>query len=137
MSEIDYHNLGYKIIQASFEVRKQLGRFLYEDSYERAMQVELNLMGIKSERQKCFDVYYKGVKLDKSYKIDLLVEDQIQVELKALSYMANTEVSQILSYMRFGGYKVGYLMNLGATDFTTGKFVQDQYLDKGIYRFVL
>ena len=132
------NNLGYKIIGAAYEVRRILGSNLYEASYEQALQLELELRGVHSERQVYFPVYYKGMRLEKALRVDLLVEDKIPVELKALNFMGQREVSQILEYLKFGEFKLGYLINFKAPDFTVAKDFDYNidYLDKGIYRFV-
>lgn len=78
------------------------------------------------------------MRLEKALRIDLLVEDKIPVELKALNFMGLREVSQILEYLKFGEFKLGYLINFKAPDFTVAKDFDYNidYLDKGIYRFV-
>ena len=126
-----------ELIGAAFEVRKQLGRFLYEEVYEQALQYELHLRGIRSERQVFLPISYKGVQLEKSYRIDLLVENSVIVELKALEYMGGKEISQILTYLKFSNLNVGYLINFGVEDFSIGRIGENEILDKGIYRFAL
>ena len=132
----DEKNLSHEIIGAAFDVRKSLGRFLYEEVYEQALQYELKLRGINSERQVFLPVYYKGLKLEKSYRIDLLVEQEVIVELKALEMMSSREVKQILSYLSFSNLKTGLLINFGAKDFSIGNYGNSETFEKGIYRFV-
>lgn len=136
MYTADLENLTYQIIGAAYEVRKTLGRFLYEEVYEHALQAELKLRGIESRRQVYLPVFYKGICLDKSYRMDLLIEEKIPIELKTMNMMGSREVSQILTYLTLSGLKVGYLMNFWASDFCTSKVPDDMALDKGIYRIV-
>ena len=136
MKDMDTNDLTYQIIGAAYEVSKNLGRFLYEEAYEEALQCELKLRGISSERQVYLPVMYKGIKLEKSYRMDLVVENQICVELKAMENMSGKEVRQILSYLSFSSFKKGLLINFGAEDFSVGHFSGNNILAKGIYRFV-
>lgn len=128
--------LGFEIIGAAFEVRKHLGRFLYEDIYEQALQIELKNRGIESKRQVSIPVKYKGIILENSYRMDLLVENQICIELKSLEYMGKVEISQILSYLKFANLELGFLINFGTPDFKTSTIIDTNFLDKGIYRLV-
>lgn len=129
--------MTYKVIGAAYEVRRQLGNFLYEEIYESALQYELESQGIKSERQVYLPVIYKGRKLKDAYKVDLIVENTLPIEIKALPMMGYKEVKQLVSYMHFGKFNIGYLLNFGASDFSVGKCNDDYDLLKGIYRFVL
>ncbi|MGM9854048.1 MAG: GxxExxY protein [Muribaculaceae bacterium] len=134
--------LGYEIIGAAFEVRKELGRWLNEAAYEHAMQIELAERGIKSKCQVEYPVIYKGHKLAQSFRVDMLVEDCVCLEFKALAMMTGRELSQIISYLNFCNLPLGYLINFRAEYFTPEKvpsktFYSDElYLDKGIYRVI-
>lgn len=136
MDDLQTRQLCYQIIGAAYEVRKNLGRFLYENIYEEAMHIELGMRGIKSSRQVYIPVFYKGHKLKDPYKLDLLVEDKIPIELKTLNTMGSTEFSQIMSYMVFGNFHLRYLMNFKAVDFCVSTVPDDMELFKGIYRIV-
>ena len=137
MEEQRLKKLTYKVIGAAYEVRKTLGPYLYENTYEIALQKELELRGIKAIRQHPIKIIYKGIEIDHAKALDLLVEDEIAIELKALDFMGSHEMRQLLSYMKFGNFRIGYLMNFGAKDFCPGIFRErDSYMDKGIYRFV-
>lgn len=132
----------HQIIGAAFEVHSRLGRWLNEAAYERAMQIELALRGIDSKRQVEYPVYYKGYKLDQAYRVDMLVEDCVCLEFKAVSFMTERELSQIMSYLKFCDIPLGYLINFRAMDFSVGRVPAKEtdddrlYLDKGIYRFI-
>ena len=130
------NELGYQIIGAAFEVQKALGPFLFENIYEQALQYELERRGIHSRRQVYMSVLYKGKPLDKAYVIDLIVENKICVECKAIETMGEKEICQLSSYLYFSGYKLGYLINFHAKDFTTAKIGDNKILTKGIYRII-
>ena len=128
--------IGYQINGAAFEVHKQLGGFLYENTYEKAFAVELQLRGLKVETQHPIPERYKGVQINDSIKADLLVEDKIPIELKAVIRMSGIHLSQLMSYLRFGGFEYGYLINFWAEDFRTAMVPEDLVMDKGIYRII-
>lgn len=134
MTKDELDTLTYSILGAAYEVRKNLGKYLYEDVYEMALQAELRFRGIESRRQVYYPVVYKGIRLDKSFKIDLLVEGFIPIELKAIKCMGKEEFSQIMSYLVYGNYDFGYLMNFHARDFSPWKVPKNMVLEKGIYR---
>ena len=132
--EID--KLCSAIIGAAFEVRRHLGRFLYEDAYRQAMYVELLSNGIPCEQEVYPPVYYKEIRLDKAFRFDLLVAGSVPIELKALSKTGRNEYRQIMSYLMFSKHSLGYLMNFGAYDFKASSLPADDNLNKGIYRII-
>lgn len=132
-------NLSYELIGAAFEVRNCLGGYLHETAYEAALHYELSLRGITSERQVSLPVIYKGLSIHNLYRIDIVVEGKIIVELKSLPAMGIREVGQLLNYMQLSHIRLGYLINFGATDFCTASPPSDrkEILPKGIYRYYL
>ena len=126
--------LGYQIIGAAYEVHKHLGSFLYENTYEKAFCIELQLRGLKVKPQHYIHVKYKGIEISDSIKADLLVEDKIPIELKAVPHMSGIHLSQLISYLRFGKFEYGYLINFWADDFCTSSVPSDLMMYKGIYR---
>ena len=130
------NDLGYAIIGAAFEVRKNLGRYLYEKTYERALQIELNLRNIQCETQVKLPVLYKGNLINDAYKVDILVEGAIPIELKTLPEMGSPELSQILSYLTFGNFQLGYLINFWAPNFIAQSIPKELRMENGIYRIV-
>ena len=99
------------IIRAAIEVHRELGPGLLESTYEACSAYELTQRGLKVERQKPLPVVYKRLKLDIGYRVDLLVEDQVIVELKAVDRLEPIHESQLLSYLRLSRCKVGLLIN--------------------------
>jgi GxxExxY protein len=114
------------IIGAAIEVHKQLGPGMLESAYEECMNYELVDGGLLVVRQKPVPVVYKEVKLECGYRIDLLVNDLVVVELKSVDAIAPIHEAQILTYMKFSGKKTGLLINFNVT-----------VLKNGVRRFVL
>lgn len=99
------------IIGAAIEVHRHLGPGLLESSYESCMKFELERQGLRIERQKALPVIYKGIRLDQGYRIDLLVEGLVIVELKVVEALNQVHEAQVLSYLKFSGCRVGLLIN--------------------------
>lgn len=109
---MDNDSLTEAIIAAAIEVHRILGPGLLESIYEDALVVELRLRGIQVERQVAVDVDYKGQIL-KGMRVDLLVDNEVVVELKAVARSPETATAQVLSYLRFTRLKRGLLLNFG------------------------
>lgn len=107
------------IIGAAIEVHRILGPGLLESIYEEALCHELELRGIKAERQVEVDVIYKG-KIIKGQKLDILVEKQVVLELKAVSKLPDVATAQTLSYLRATGLKRALLLNFGESRLVDG-----------------
>ncbi|HKW27149.1 MAG TPA: GxxExxY protein [Terriglobales bacterium] len=99
------------IIGAAIEVHKQLGPGLLESTYEECLCHELHLRGIQFQRQSDLPVIYKGLKLDCGYRIDLLVEEKVVVELKAVEQLLPVHEAQLLTYLRLAHKTVGLIIN--------------------------
>jgi len=99
------------IIGAAIEVYRALGPGLLESAYETCLSFELTENGLKIERQKPLPVVYRGVELDCGYRLDLLIEDAVIVEVKVVDSLAPIHKAQLLSYLKLSGYKVGLLIN--------------------------
>jgi GxxExxY protein len=100
-----------RIIGAAIEVHKTVGPGLLESAYQACLAFELREQGLKVEEQLPLPVVYKNVKLDCGYRIDLLVENEIVIEIKAIETLAPIHDAQLLSYLRLSGKRVGLLMN--------------------------
>jgi len=107
----DLNAITHKIIDGAIEVHRALGPGLLESAYEACLAFELAERGLKVEQQKPLPVMYKDVHLDCGYRLDLLVEDAVIVELKAVSELAPIHEAQVLSYLKLSGCKVGLLIN--------------------------
>jgi GxxExxY protein len=108
---MDENELSNKIIGAAIEVHKHLGPGLLESAYEECMCHELNLMGLSFERQKNLPVEYKGIKLDCGYRMDLVVDNKVLIEIKAIDKLMPIHEAQVLTYLKLSGLKLGMLIN--------------------------
>ncbi len=99
------------IIGASIEVHRHLGPGLLESAYEECLCHELHLCGLSFERQVDLPVSYKGLKLDCGYRIDLIVQKEVVLELKAIERILPIHQAQLLTYMKLSGMSVGLLIN--------------------------
>jgi GxxExxY protein len=99
------------IIGAAIEVHRHLGPGLLESAYETCLAFELRERGLTTEQQKPLPVFYKGVKLDCGYRLNLVVEESVVVEIKAIEQLAPIHDAQLLSYLRISGKRVGLLLN--------------------------
>ena len=112
-------------IGAAIQVHKTLGPGLLESAYEACLVYDLGELGYKVEKQKPLPLIYKSVILDCAYRLDLLVEDKVVVEIKAVDQVMPIHQAQVLSYLKLSGYKVGLLINFNV-----------QLLKNGIQRIV-
>ena len=119
-------DLTEKIIGAAIAVHSELGPGLLESTYEACLAFELVNQGLVVGRQKALPVMYKGVKLDCGYRLDLLVEEKVVVELKAVARIEPVHTAQVLSYLKLSKCKVGLLINFNV-----------KMLKNGIRRLVL
>jgi GxxExxY protein len=103
--------LTHAIIGAAIEVHRVLGPGLLESVYERCLSRELELRGIVNERQVLLPVVYKGIHLEEGYRIDILVERKVVVEVKAVDAIAPVHEAQLLTYLRLSNIHVGLLLN--------------------------
>jgi len=111
-SDAELNALTKRILSAAFEVHTQLGPGLLESTYEACFAYELSKRGLLFRVQVALPVVYDGRKLlDVGYRIDVLVEEQIVVELKAIDAIAPVHKAQLLSYLRHSGKRVGLLIN--------------------------
>jgi GxxExxY protein len=123
---MEFDVLSREIIGCAIDVHKSLGPGLLESAYEECLVYELISKGLNVVRQKPVPVIYKEIRLDCGYRLDLLVENKIIVELKSVDAIAPVHEAQILTYMKFAKIKTGLLINLNVT-----------VLKNGIKRYVL
>ena len=114
------------IIGAAIDVHRQLGPGLLESAYEACLCHELGLRQIPYERQKPLPVIYKGLSLECGYRVDVLVDDKVVLEIKSVESLLPIHESQMLTYLRLGGWKAGLLINFNVP-----------LLKQGIRRLVL
>ena len=119
------NEISYKIRGAIFNVYNHLGPGLLESAYEVATRIELEKMGCKVETQVCLPIVYEGVTIPNAFRIDMLVDDKVIVEFKAVASMQEVFFSQLMTYLKLSGKKLGILVNFKTTD-----------ISKSIYRRV-
>ena len=107
--EVD--KLTEQVIGLAIEVHRHLGPGLLESAYQECLYYELNKANLKVERELKLPIEYKEIKLDHGYRIDLLIEDQLVLEIKTVETFTDVHKAQILTYMRLGNYKTGLLIN--------------------------
>jgi GxxExxY protein len=108
------------IIGAAIEVHRNLGPGLLESAYEECLCHELHLRGLDFKRQVALPLLYKGLKLDRGYKLDLIVQDQVILESKAVEKLLPIHEAQLLTYLRLTGKRVGLLINFNVPLLTQG-----------------
>ncbi|MCK5659669.1 MAG: GxxExxY protein [Alphaproteobacteria bacterium] len=118
MEEIN--QLTEKIIGAAIEVHRYLGPGLLESAYEECLCHELCLRGLKFERQRPLPLEYKGVKLDCGYRLDVVVEGKVVLELKTVEAITPIQEAQLLTYLRLSEIKVGFIINFNVPVLTDG-----------------
>ena len=111
-----YEELTYQIRKAIFNVYNYWGPGLYEDIYEKSLIVELELLGLKVECQKSIPVKYNDIKLKCDYRLDLLVEDKVIIELKAVDELKTIHKKQLLTYLKVTDKRLGLLVNFNTAD---------------------
>lgn len=105
------NELSKIVIGCAIEVHTELGAGLLESTYEECLFYELNEVGLKVERQKSLPINYKGRDLDTNYKIDLMIEDKLIIELKACQELNDIHLAQTLTYLKLSSCKLALLIN--------------------------
>jgi len=119
------NELSNKIIGAAIELHKVLGPGLLESAYENALVYELNNLGLNVKQQLPMPFFYKEIKLDAGYRIDLLVENKVIIEIKSIETLAPVHFAQVLTYLKLSNLKLGLLVNFNT-----------KLLKEGIHRIV-
>jgi len=123
---MEFSELTKEIIGCAIEVHKLLGPGLLESAYEKCLEYELTRKGLYVERQKPIPIVYKKLRLDYGYRIDLLIENKVVIEIKSVDALHPVHEAQILTYMKFAEKKVGLLINYNV-----------KLLKEGIKRYVM
>ena len=108
---MEINQLTERVIGACIEIHKTLGPGLLESAYEECLCHELRLAGLGFERQRPLPVAYKGVQLDCGYRLDVVIENKLVVELKSVEVLAPIHDAQLLTYLKLSGMTVGLLIN--------------------------
>ena len=115
-----HEDLSRVIVDAGLKVHRALGPGLMESAYEHCLVHELELRGRSVRRQVALPVTYEGMTLDSDYRLDLVVDDAIVIEIKAVEALSRLHEAQILTYLRLSGLDVGFLMNFNVVLFKHG-----------------
>ena len=106
--------LSYKVIGLAIEVHRQLGPRLLESTYQACLFYELKKAGLKVEKEVSLPITYKEIKLEQGYRIDLLIENKLVVELKTVEEFTFVHFAQILTYLKLGNCPLGLLINFNS-----------------------
>jgi len=117
---MELNQISGQIVDAAMKVHSALGPGLLESAYEACLLFELHRRGLKAARQVELPVVYEGVRIDVGYRLDLLVEGSVVVELKAVEEISPLHKAQIISYLKLGGYKLGLLINFNVLHLKDG-----------------
>ncbi len=117
---MDINNLTYEIIGCAYKVHSQLGPGLLESTYEICLEYELKEKELYVGRQVALPVIYNSIKLDAGYRIDILVNNSVIVEVKSIEALAPIHTAQLLTYLKLADKKIGLLINFNETDLKNG-----------------
>lgn len=123
---MDIEKVFKTVLDCSFKVHTALGPGLLESAYEECLYYELLKSGLSVQKQKPLPLVYEEVKLDAGYRVDLLVENKVIVEIKSVESLADIHMAQILTYLKLSGCKLGLLANFNV-----------KHLKNGIRRVIL
>jgi GxxExxY protein len=123
---MDRENVFKKVLDCSFRIHTALGPGLLESAYVECLYFDLRESGLRVEKQKPLPLIYKEVKLEAGYRIDLLVERSVIIEVKSIESLADIHMAQILTYLKLSNCKLGLLINFNV-----------KHLKEGIKRVIL
>ena len=124
--ELLYKDLTGKIVDCAVKVHRQLGPGLLESAYEECLYHELMECGISSIKQVPMPLIYKGRRLELGYRLDLLVEDKVVIEVKSVECLNPVHTAQLMTYLKLSGCKIGLLINFNVV-----------FLKEGIRRIIV
>ena len=108
------------VFESGLKIHRKLGIGFYESVYETCLDYELKKSGLKVERQKPLSIKYEEIIVENAFKIDMIVEDKVLIELKAVEMLNNYFSAQLLNYLKLGNYKLGMILNFGSPLFKNG-----------------
>ena len=120
MIDKNENQLSNIIIGCAIEVHKQLGPGLLESAYQQCLFYELLKQGLHVVKEKPMPIIYKDVKLDHGYRIDLLVNNKVVIEIKTVEMFTDVHTAQVLTYLKLGNCKLGLLLNFYVTSLKNG-----------------
>ena len=113
-------SVSHSVITAAMQVHTELGPGLLESTYQACLQHELLQVGIRSASQVCLPVVYRGAKLELGYRMDLVVEDLVIVEIKSVDAVSPVHYAQMISYLKLSGKSIGLLINFNVVHLRDG-----------------
>ena len=116
----ELNKLSEIVIGKAIEIHKTLGPGLLESSYKECLSYELIKAGLTIEKEKPMPLVYKEIVLNQGYRIDLLVENKLVVELKSIEKIADVHIAQLLTYLKLGNFKLGLLINFNESTLVKG-----------------
>lgn len=125
-NSMDIEKVFKQVLDCAFFVHSALGPGLLESAYQECLYYELSELGLRVEKQKPLPLIYKEIKLEVGYRVDLLVENQVIVEIKSVDALNDVHLAQILTYMKLSDCKLGLLVNFNV-----------KHLKDGIKRVIL
>ncbi len=117
MNENELSNI---IIGCAMEVHKQLGPGLLESAYKECLYYELKNLKLDVQKEKALPIVYKEVRLDHGYRIDLLVNNKVVIEVKTVDFFVEVHTAQVLTYLKLGNYKLGLILNFYVSSLKNG-----------------
>jgi len=117
---MDLNDISGQIVDAALKVHSALGPGLLESTYETCLLFELHRRGLRAQRQVELPVIYDGVRIDCGYRIDLLVDDAVIVEIKSVESLTPLHQAQLLTYLKLSGRKLGLLINFNVPHLKDG-----------------
>lgn len=117
---MEINDLTSQILKCAFKVHSELGPGLLESAYEECLFYELKQTGLLVEKQKPLPLLYHDVKLDIGYRVDLMVENSVIIEIKAIDALAPIHTAQVLTYLKLSGCKIGLLLNFNTVSLKDG-----------------
>jgi len=117
---MDENQISYLIIGASLQIHKTVGPGLLESAYENALIYELKQAGLNVRNQVPLPFQYKDTRLEVGYRVDLIVHEKVIVEIKSVETLSPVHYSQLLTYLRLSGLKLGLLINFNSSRLSSG-----------------
>ena len=107
-------------IGCAIKVHRNLGPGLLEAAYQECLLYELGKIGLRVEKQRAMPLVYENVKLDLGFRVDIVVEDKVLLEIKSVETLTNVHLSQVITYLKLGGWKLGLLLNFNVALLSDG-----------------
>ncbi len=117
---MDDNSIGGQVVDCALKVHRALGPGLLESAYEACLAYELAKSGLEVRRQLALPIVYDGIQIDAGYRLDMLAGERVVIEVKSVGRLADVHRAQLLSYLKLGGYRIGYLLNFNVALMKSG-----------------